>query len=661
MVRKYTGGLLPALLAAAFGVVMLGAPPASAQEAAATAPAQDENPCLACHDAAAEAVDAKFQLSATAWAASTHGAAGLGCDTCHAGNTEEIPHQLGDPWATCKDCHEDAVNLFNESVHAKAAAAKGGPKINCASCHGNLHDVRSTSDPKSALAQNHIAKTCGKCHGQKLVMEPAGFSTRPFFSYQESVHGRAVAGGSTQAAVCTDCHNSHDVRPANDPKSPIFTFNIPQTCGKCHGKVTNEFMSSVHGQAVQRGNSKSPVCTDCHGIHDIKPHIDPKSSVSNQAVARTTCAQCHEGVRLTSEFGVAGKRVSSYSDSYHGLAAKMGSPVAANCASCHGVHNIRPSTDPASMIHPKNLVATCGNCHPGATDKFIHGKVHLDIPAAKDPGGIGVRWIRVAYLWIIWLTIGGMVAHNVLIWIRKAVAKRRRGDRVVVRMNRQQRIQHFFLLTSFFVLVFTGFALVWPESWLAQALGSSETVRRMGHRIAAVVMLAVGVYHVFYMTVTREGRQGLRDFLPGIQDARDAMMNVGYYLGLTKTRPHFGRFSYAEKAEYWALVWGTVVMGVTGIMLWAKVWVSQFIPRWWIDIALAIHYYEAILATLAIIVWHIYQVVFDPDTYPMNWAWYDGKMTTEEYRHEHPAAYEAWLREQNRKDDGGDDEPYKVV
>lgn len=649
MVRKVTR-VLPVLLAVMSGVLLFAAAPAFAQE---------ENPCLACHDAAAAAVDAKFQVRAGAWTASAHGAAGLGCDTCHAGSTDDIPHNLGDPWTICKDCHEDAVNKFAGSIHDKAKSIKGAPTVNCASCHGNLHEVRVNTDPQSKLVQANMAKTCGQCHGQKLVMEPVGFSTRPYFSYQESVHGRAVAGGSNQAAVCTDCHNSHDVRPANDPQSPIFKFNIPQTCGRCHGAITKEYVDSIHGRAVARGNSRSPVCTDCHGIHDIKAHIDPKSSVSSQAMARTTCSQCHQGVRLTAEFGVQGKRVTTYEDSYHGLAAKMGSPVAANCASCHGVHNIRPSSDPQSTISPVNLVKTCGICHPGATEKFIQGKVHLDVPASQDPGGIAVRWIRVAYLWIIGMTIGGMVAHNMLIWIRKTVAKLRRGDRVVVRMNRSQRIQHYFLVTSFFVLVFTGFALVWPESWLAQVLGSSESIRRTGHRIAAVVMLSVGAYHVFYMLFTREGREGLRDFLPNIQDARDVMMNIAYYLGLTTTRPQFARFSYAEKAEYWALVWGTMVMGLTGIMLWAKVWVSNFVPRWWVDIALAVHYYEAILATLAIVVWHIYAVIFDPDTYPMNWAWYDGKMTTEEYRHEHPAAYEAWLREQGREDNerGGQKPP----
>jgi cytochrome b subunit of formate dehydrogenase len=108
-----------------------------------------------------------------------------------------------------------------------------------------------------------------------------------------------------------------------------------------------------------------------------------------------------------------------------------------------------------------------------------------------------------------------------------------------------------------------------------------------------------------------------------------------YYLGLSDQKPTFGRFSYAEKAEYWALVWGTALMGVTGIMLWAKVWVGNLLARWTVDVATAIHYYEAILATLAIVIWHFYQVFFDPDVYPMNGAWLDGKMPVDLYREEH--------------------------
>jgi len=191
------------------------------------------------------------------------------------------------------------------------------------------------------------------------------------------------------------------------------------------------------------------------------------------------------------------------------------------------------------------------------------------------------------------------------------------------------------LLTSFITLVITGFALKYPDSWLSMIPGMGEKARGIVHRIAAIAMISASVYHLVYLFVTREGRRMVKDMLPEPKDAFDALGTMRHYLGLGGSKPEFKRFTYAEKAEYWALVWGTALMGLTGIMIWAKVWVGNLLSRWWVDVATAIHFYEAILATLAILVWHFYQVFFDPDVYPMNWAWWDGKMPVEQYRHEH--------------------------
>jgi len=456
------------------------------------------------------------------------------------------------------------------------------------------------------------------------------------------VHGLAIEKGSKKAAVCTDCHGTHEILRANDPKSPINKFNVPATCGKCHSTVSQTFMASIHGQGLARGNGLAPSCTDCHGIHTIKAHIDPNSSVSEQNLARTTCARCHEGVRLSKEFGVPGNRVSSYMDSYHGLAAEGGSAVVANCASCHGVHNILPSSDPRSTINRANLDATCGKCHQGVTQKFTLTRVHLeDGTHPRDIGSIAVRWIRWFYLVLIFGVIGAMFLHNAIIWRSKAVARRAMLNPYMVRMTVNQRWQHLVLLTSFIVLVITGFALKFPYSGLAEALAMGEKLRSIVHRVAGVILIGAGIYHVFYLAMTAEGRRLICAFAPGPKDVFDAWATMRYYLGLGGEKPRYGRFSYAEKAEYWALVWGSVLMAVTGIMMWAKVTTGNLLARWWVDVATSIHYYEAILATLAILVWHFYQVFLDPDVYPMNWAWWDGKMPVHRYREEHGLDTEA--------------------
>jgi formate dehydrogenase gamma subunit len=238
------------------------------------------------------------------------------------------------------------------------------------------------------------------------------------------------------------------------------------------------------------------------------------------------------------------------------------------------------------------------------------------------------------------LVIGGMVLHNALVWRKKAAAKRRHEHRTIVRLTRNQRWQHWLLLTSFIVLVFSGFALQYPDSWLALLLGSNENLRRTIHRVAAVIMMVTGTYHLLYLALSSEGRQWVKDMLPRVKDFKDVIQNFGYYLGARKLKPKLARFGYAEKAEYWAVVWGTIIMGLTGLMIWFKIAIFSFLARWWIDIALAIHFYEAVLATLAIVVWHFYQVIFDPDVYPVNFAFIDGRVSEESYKEEHELAYE---------------------
>jgi len=269
------------------------------------------------------------------------------------------------------------------------------------------------------------------------------------------------------------------------------------------------------------------------------------------------------------------------------------------------------------------------------TEKFTSAKVHVDAPLSADVGSKAVRWIRRLYLGMIFAVIGGMLLHNFIIWRSKLIARRRLDRHFVTRMPLRFRLQHATLLTSFIVLVLTGFALKFPDSWFASMLSLGEHMRQLVHRVAAVVLIGVSVYHLFDAILTREGRRLVRDLFPTLDDVLGAWQNLSYYLGFSKSKPEFPRFNYAEKAEYWALVWGMFVMAGTGVMLWAKVFFGNHLPRWWLDIATAIHLYEAILATLAIIVWHFYQVFLDPDVYPMNWAWWDGKMTLHHYRDEH--------------------------
>lgn len=559
----------------------------------------------------------------------------LDCAGCH-GPGKTLPYLAGEKF------HKDAHSEYDAGYHAKAVN-NGKKAATCADCHtrgGDLSTMLPAEKPNSTVNRSNISQTCGQCHSDAEKMKTAGNTNRPSMAYQSSVHAKALGLGNMRAAVCTDCHSTHKVLPATYQESPVSKFNIASTCGKCHSQISTDFLQSVHGTALARGNYQSPNCTDCHGIHNINP-----SGATRENLGLVGCAQCHDGVRLSQDFGIAAGRVSSFKDSYHGRAQGLGSGVVADCASCHGVHNILPSDNPQSLINKANLTVTCGQCHVGATESFTTGSVHLSTPASEDIGSVSIFWVRNIYMFLIVTIVGGMLVHNGVIWFRKVAARRKHEVRPIVRMSVNQRIQHWMLLTSFIVLVISGFALEYGDTWLGWMFFNSEDVRRNVHRVAAVVMLVGGVYHLFYLAFYREGRRWFTDMLPRWKDVVDLYQTAMFYLFNKGDKPKFARFRYADKAEYWAVVWGTILMGLTGLMIWFKLGVFDFLPLWFIDVAIAIHFYEAILATLAIVVWHFYHVIFDPDVYPINGAFWDGRMTEEMFREEHELAYEEMMLE----------------
>ncbi len=594
--------------------------------------------CLACHGdpSLATTVQGKpvsLYVSDQTFQKSIHGT--LGCTDCHS-DIKSIPHPSGLTKPACGSCHSGELAAHGQSVHGKAILRGDNHAAGCLDCHGNPHAILPSTDPASKVYHSNIPGTCGSCHQQKFVMTASGLSTQVFFSYEQSVHGRAIFAGSQRAAVCTDCHGAHDILMAGDPKSSTFKFNVPSTCGKCHAQQEQQFIESVHGQAIGRGNWLAPVCTDCHGIHTIQAPSKASSSVSAPALAQITCASCHQDVRLAREFGMSPARVSSYQASYHGLASRLGSTVVANCASCHGSHLILASSDPRSTINKANLAATCGRCHPGATAKFTRFPIHAGTSPTADVGTIVVAWVKRFYLGVILLIVAVMLLHNLVIWTSKARARRDPEHATIERMTLNQRIQHGILLACFAVLVLSGFALIYPFSAMADMIGITDPVRRIVHRVAGVTLMATGMYHGFYVFLSRGGRRMIAALLPEKKDIGDAWTTLRYYLGWSRERPQFGRFSYGEKFEYWALIWGTLIMACTGLMAWFQIAITSFLAGWWVDVALTVHLYEAILATLAILLWHLYQVIFDPDVYPMNWSWWNGRMPLEHYKDEHP-------------------------
>jgi cytochrome b subunit of formate dehydrogenase len=565
---------------------------------------------------------------------------GLECLDCHT-DKGTVPHREGQTFYVgcegCRSCHTEASEQYQ--AHGRAAVGACEDMPHCSDCHGD-HDILPSSVKNSRTHPVNLPTTCGTCHENlDITTKYDILIDHPITIYESSVHGQATQGGVYVAATCNDCHSTggsaHKILSPGFQESSINHFNIPRTCGKCHKGVEQDFWEGIHGKLVARGETDAPVCTHCHGEHGILSPSDPRSPVSRAKVAEKTCAPCHESAVLNEKYGLQSGRLATFIDSYHGLKTKAGDTHVANCASCHGVHRILPSSDPTSTIYPGNLQKTCGECHPGISVALASMPIHgvrgegLRTPAAEIVEDI--------YIIAIIVIIGLMVIHWLLDLgrqIKNLLDTRPR----VRRMTASEVWQHTFLMLSFIVLVISGFSLRFDQSAIARFFFGWEggfELRGTVHRVAAVAFMFTVLWHMLFLTTGR-GRHFVGDMLPVRQDFLFFGNRILYNLGLRPWKPCIQRFSYVEKAEYWALVWGTVVMILTGLMLWFDNQVIEWLPKGALDVALVVHYWEAWLATLAIAVWHMYATVFNPHVYPMNTSWLNGMMPESMYEHEHP-------------------------
>ncbi len=595
---------------------------------------------------------------------------GENCKDCHGTHNIISPEKKESPFNVanivngCGRCHKKEKDNFIKSAHyvAYKNKLKGAP--NCLICHDTpITDITVKRDPLQVKISQE--KLCLSCHLDNPDVRKRIAPTTAFIkSYENSVHGQALNNGNVKAANCVDCHTAHEMQKSTNPTSTVFKTNVPNTCGKCHGSIEKVYLQSIHGKALANGNPDAPVCITCHGEHNILAPNNPNSLVSAQNVSSKVCTPCHSSVRLSEKYGFSPNQPITFKDSFHGLALEGGYTTVANCASCHTAHNIKPPSDPTSSVYKGNLVKTCGKCHPGANANFTKGNVHVIKTEKKAPI---LYWISSLYVSLIIIVIGFMFLHNFLDFIKKAKIKKMKQRGLIkeevhshslyLRMTLSERIQHVTLMLSFFALVITGFMLRFPDTWWVRHLRDLSEygfqIRGIIHRVAAVAMVAVSLYHIYYISFTKRGKQLIKDLLPKYSDIIDALGIAKYNLGISKTKPKLGRFSYVEKAEYWALIWGTIIMTITGIIMWFDNTFIGMLTKLGYDIANTIHYYEAWLAFLAIVVWHFYFVIFNPDVYPMSLAWIKGTITEEEMAEEHPAELEKIKKEnqdQNNKE-----------
>lgn len=269
------------------------------------------------------------------------------CLGCHGNRELTYEFPSGEVWSLYVD-----EEIYDSSVHGKQGLA-------CTACHP---DIQGYPHPPLEASSHRIYqieqyKNCRQCHEDVYQQS------------LDSIHAREIAGGNFQAAICTDCHGSHDITPPSQPRS-----KIPRTCSKCHAGIYNEYLESVHGEALtEESNPDVPTCIDCHGVHNQE---DPRTA-QFRLNSPLLCATCHADPVLMGKYGISTKVFDTYVADFHGttvtLFERQSPDVPTNkpvCYDCHGVHNMKRTDDPNSQVVQANLLHTCQKCHPDATENF---------------------------------------------------------------------------------------------------------------------------------------------------------------------------------------------------------------------------------------------------------------------------------------------------
>lgn len=462
---------------------------------------------------------------------------------------------------------------------------------------------------------------------------------------------------------CIECHVGRRFNPHLPPELEDETATLAEDfkgyldkspeviagCVDCHEDEVAAWRKSVHGAGPLNDDGvRRAGCVDCHGAMHA---VTPTSQAKRQIAAR--CISCHEFEE--GEAGPASPYVAdTYRETVHGKMLALGNDKAAGCGDCHTGHDIYPSDDPRSSVYPANRAKTCRNCHQDATDSFTAAISHQ--PHTID-ANFWAWTVALAFSILTLGTISMLLIHLLLDLYsagRNVVGRGRNpehgpadapvaADDEIQRFDGHIRIQHAIMIVSFVTLAVTGWpmksASVGASSTFAQLLGGQATLA-LSHRIAGVMLIGVSVYHLIYLFLRwRRGQLSL-EMVPGPKDITDLIGNVLYYMGVRKERPRFGNFTYYEKFDYWAIFWGVPLMAATGLMLWFPEATARLLPGAFLTLAFIAHSDEALLAALAIFLWHFYNQHLRPAVFPMSWVWLTGRIKAEALYDEHRLAYE---------------------
>jgi len=584
---------------------------------------------------------------------------GTACAQCHTDVTPGLPTRpcetATDP-VDCSICHAEEVGLFEAGSHGMLRAQGVEDAPTCLDCHSK-HAELGAQNPVSPTFSRNVPELCARCHREGEVaarrMEPDTTRGQGIVaSYEMSIHGEGLMeSGLLVTATCDDCHTAHRPLPDTHPESSVHPANVAATCGACHQGIQETFRTSIHwterdasSDQDSDGKLEYPTCEDCHTSHAIAgtDRGDFRLMMMNQ------CGGCHV------------EETETFFDTFHGKVSRLGDEGAAKCYDCHGTHNILPPEDPASTLSRQNAVETCAQCHPAANARFTGYLTHA---THHDPekypllfysfwamtallvGTLTFALLHtLAWLWRLWRSPEHWKPH-------RAHRIPRPGERMFRRFSTFERVLHGIMILSFFTLAITGMVLKFSYMGWAQisatALGGFA-VTGVLHRMAAVALIGIWLIHVW--DVVKKKRASGKSWLQFISDRRSSLLftrqdladfwdSVKWFFG-RGPRPAYGRWTYWEKFDYFAVFWGMFVIGSTGLVLWFPEFFTLFLPGQSVNVATIVHSDEALLAVGFIFTVHFFNTHFRPDKFPMDPVIFTGRVSVDELRADKPREYE---------------------
>jgi cytochrome b subunit of formate dehydrogenase len=618
-----------------------------------------DDDCLSCHSDPTltmerEGQDVSLFVDRELVATSAH--EGTACAQCHVDVTPSLsrPCETVSEPVDCSICHSGPVQDYKGGIHGQLFTAGDPDAPSCLHCHGK-HDVLKKEIPSSPTFARNVPTLCAECHraGEQAAVRIETEVVDIYDSYIDSIHGKGlVDSGLLVTANCADCHTAHAELPVDDEASSVHHENVAGTCGTCHHGIEETFRTSVHMPDGVDTEHRYPSCEDCHTSHTI----GRTDKGDFRFLMMEQCGRCHE------------TEAETFFDTFHGKVSRLGSEGAAKCYDCHGTHDILPTSDPASALGRERVVETCGECHEGSNRRFAGYLTHA---THHDPERYP------ALFWAFWFmttllvgTLSFALLHT-LAWLfrlyrskeewkaHKALAKAR-DKPVYRRFDRYNRTLHLLMLISFFTLALTGMALKFSYMGWAQALsvvlGGFESMGIL-HRLGAVILFGVFVAHLFRVyRLVKFGKQSFWQLITGpdsilftFRDLREFLQSIRWFFG-RGPRPRYGRYTYWEKFDYFAVLWGVLIIGSTGMLLWFPELFTRVLPGWFINVATIIHSDEALLAVGFIFTIHFFNTHFRLDKFPMDPVIFTGRVTVDELKFDKPDEYKRLVEEGRLED-----------